>query len=482
MVTAKTSVKTRFLSKFLPPSSRRLVTALLPITLTSIVGIAVLVPSTLSTQGRLAIFAFLVAAILWSTTPINTAYVALISVIFLVFTGGISQEQLYGSLASHVIWLMIGAFVLGGAVKKTGLATRLTQSVVARADTVGSLFWLLTTVLIPLSFVIPSTSARAAVTLPIFRSIAGETKDKRILRALALLIPTIILVSTIVSLLGAGSHLVANDLLQQITGQQISFGQWVLYGLPFGVAASYISCWVIMRLFLNQRRLHQKLKIESVPQKPFSSSELKTLGIILLTVILWLTKNWHGLEIATVSIFGAMLLTMPNFGVMKWKDGVNAVSWNLIIFVGAALVLGRSLISSGAAQWIIDRIFTLTDIAQTQSHPMIFLLLAFICLTSHLYITSHTARAVVLVPPFLYLATSMQLNPVAVLFFTTAAMDYCLTFPVSSKALVIYKEMDEEATYTPRDLLRLSAVMVVVHFALMILFYYTYWHWIGLSL
>ena len=89
---------------------------------------------------------------------------------------------------------------------------------------------------IPLSFLIPSTSARAAVTLLIFRSIAAQTDDKRTLRTLALLIPTIILVSTIVSLLGAGSHLVANDLLQQITGQQISFGQWVLYGLPFGVA------------------------------------------------------------------------------------------------------------------------------------------------------------------------------------------------------------------------------------------------------
>ncbi|MEO0969245.1 MAG: SLC13 family permease, partial [Cyanobacteria bacterium J06639_18] len=171
-------------------------TFLIPITLILISGIGVLVPSTLSTQGRLAIFAFLLAAILWSTTSINTAYVALGSVIFLVFTGGISQEQLYGAFASHVVWLMIGAFVLGGAVQKTGLAKRLTEIVVARANTVGSLFWLLTTVLIPLSFLIPSTSGRAAVTVPIFRSIAIATDDKRVTRALALLMPTIILVPT----------------------------------------------------------------------------------------------------------------------------------------------------------------------------------------------------------------------------------------------------------------------------------------------
>lgn len=476
------AIKIRPLSKILPLKKGWLVTALLPLTLILVTGIAVLVPSTLPTQGRLAIFAFLLAAILWSMTSINAAYVALGSVMFLVLTGGISQEQLYGALASHVVWLMIGAFVLGGAVQKTGLATRLTQVVVARADTVGSLFWLLTTVLIPLSFLIPSTSGRAAVTVPIFRSIATATDDKRIIRALALLMPTIILVSTIVSFVGAGSHLVANDLLEQITGQQIYFGQWMLYGLPFGVVASYISCWVIMRLFLNKRRLHQKLEVQQTSQKPLSSLEIKTLGIVLLTVTLWLTQSLHGLEIATVSIFGAMLLTMPNFGVMKWKDGINAISWNLIIFVGAALVLGRSLISSGAAEWIINHIFALTDITGTKSHLMIFLLLAFISLTSHFYITSHTARAAVLVPPLLYLATSLQLNPVAVLFFSTLGMDYCLTFPVSSKALLIYQEMGTEATYKPADLLRLSAVLLVVHFALMVLFYYTYWNWIGLSL
>ncbi len=477
------AIKTKPLGKILPSLKKGGVrTFLIPITLILISGIGVLVPSTLSTQGRLAIFAFLLAAILWSTTSINTAYVALGSVIFLVFTGGISQEQLYGAFASHVVWLMIGAFVLGGAVQKTGLAKRLTEIVVARANTVGSLFWLLTTVLIPLSFLIPSTSGRAAVTVPIFRSIAIATDDKRITRALALLMPTIILVSTIISFVGAGSHLVANDLLLQITGQQISFGQWMLYGLPFGVIASYISCWVIMRLFLNKRRLHQKLEVQQTSQQPLTSLEIKTLVIVLLTVILWLTQSFHGLEIATVSIFGAMLLTMPNFGVIKWKDGINSVSWNLIIFVGAALVLGRSLISSGAAEWIIGHIFALTDITTTKSHLVIFLLLTIISLTSHFYITSHTARAAVLVPPLLYLATSLSLSPIAVLFLSTLGMDYCLTFPVSSKALLIYQEMGGEATYKPSDLLRLSAVLIVVHFALMILFYYTYWNWIGLSL
>lgn len=455
-------------------------TFLIPVLIT-IAAIAVSLPHSLPIQGRLALFTFLVATIFWSTTKINAAYVALGSAILLVLTGAISQEQFFASMGSDVVWLMIGAFILGDAVKQTGLAARLTHMVVAKANNVANLFWLLTTVLIPLSFLIPSTSGRAAVTYPVFRSITAAIDDKQIRRALCLLMPTIILVSTIVSLTGAGSHLVANDLLEQIAKQEISFGQWVLYGLPFGVIASYLSCWVISRMFLKTRQLQQPLTLPQLEMQSLSLTEQKTLGITLLMLFLWLTETWHGLEIATVTIMGAMLLTMPKFGVIQWKNSVKAVSWNLIIFVAATLTLGRSLIQSGASQWIFDHIFHWSDVRSAQSSLIIFLVLAIISLTSHIYMTSHTARAAALVPPLLYLASSLNVNPVAVLFLSTLGMDYCLTFPVSSKALLVYQDL-EEGGFRPKDLLRLSSVLIVIHLVLMVLFYYTWWRWVGLSL
>jgi len=465
---------------FFQTSSRWQMKSLIAIFLTSLSGVIVFLPNGLSIQGKLTIFVFLVAVILWSTTSINAGYVAMVSVLLLLLTGGISQEQFFESLGSDVVWLMIGAFVLGGAVKQTGLATRLTQMVAAKAHNVSSLFWLLTTVLIPLSFLIPSTSGRAAVTHPIFRSVAGATEDDRTRRAIALLMPTIILVSTIVSITGAGSHLIAQDLLQEIADEDISFSQWLVYGLPFGVVASYASCWVIMRLFLDKQRLQQKLNVEYLQTEPLSMPERKTLLIVLLMFALWVTEKLHGLEIATVTVIGAMILTAPNFGVMQWKDALKAVSWNLIIFVGATLVLGRALISSGASGWLINNIFQFSDINSAKSHFLILLLIAIISLTSHLYMTSHTARAAALVPPLLYLASSLNINPVAVLFLSTLGMDYCLTFPVSSKALMVYQDADEGFKAT--DLLRLSSVMIVIHFALILLFYYTWWRWVGLSL
>lgn len=293
--------------------------------------------------------------------------------------------------------------------------------------------------------------------------------------------PTIILVATITTLIGAGSHLIANDLLAQIADERISFARWALWGAPFGIVASYVSCWAIMWLFLDKDRLDQRLDIPRSGGSPFSAAERNTLVVLLLMVALWLTESLHGLEIATVTMVGALVLTLPGIGVMKWKDGLKAVSWNLIVFVGAALALGRALIDSGAAEWIIDRLFVVSGIRGTESVLLILLIIAFISLTSHVYMTSHAARAVALVPPMLYLASTLDLNPTAVLFISTLGMDYALTFPVSSKALLMFQEAEGE-TYQPADLLRLSSVLFIVHLMLILVFYYGYWQWTGLAL
>ncbi len=461
---------------------RWVVTAIWPIMSIILIAVLVLLPTSLNESSRIAIFIFSVAVILWAGTSFNGAYVALVATLSMVLTGVTPQEHFFTALASDVIWLMIGAFILGTAITTTGLAARLTSLVVNRASTVRGVFWLLTTVLIPMALVIPSTSGRAGVAIPLFHSIAAAADDQRISRALAILIPSIILVSTSCGLIAAGSHLVAIDLLNQISGMTISYFSWLLYGLPFGVAASYMTTWVIQYLFLNKKVLDQPLASSKQIKLRMSFSEKVTLCILLFMVGMWLTEHWHGIEIATTTIVGALLLTLPKkLGVLKWKNALAAVSWNLILFVGAATVMGKTLIDTGAAQWIIGNLFAASGILVNNDPLLILMVISLISLTSHVYMTSHTARAAALVPPLLFMASSQNLNPVAVLFISIVGMNYCLTFPVSSKALLMFYEL-ETTTYQPHDLLKLSAVLFALHLVLIILFYFGYWQWVGLAL
>lgn len=453
---------------------------LLPLALTIAAAAAVVLPASLSASARIALLAMLLAIVLWSTTSLPVTHVGLGAVMLLIVTGVSPEERLFDALSADVVWLMIGAFILGGAVEKTGLGVRLAELVIARARTVRGLFWLLTAALIPFSLFIPSVSGRALVALPIFRSITSVTGDRRVTRALALLFPSVILLSTICTLIGASSHLVANRLLGEVTGQRLSFGAWVLYGMPFGALASAAACAVILALFLDGERRGRRIQVPRRSRGPLSRAERITLAVGVTMVALWLSEAWHGHGSATVTLAGALVLTAP-FGALSWKEGVKAIDWNLLLFVCAALALGSALIDTGAARWIFEALIESSGVASDRGPLFVLASVGALSLTSHLYLTSHVARAVALCPILLHLAADLDLNPAAVIFIGTVGIDYCLTLPISSKALMMFQGSEGE-TFRPVDLMLLGAVLLLVHLGMIVAFYHAYWRWVGLAL
>lgn len=442
---------------------------------------AVSLPEALDWPARAAMLAFGGAAILWILTGLSAAYVAVAAAVFLVAVRAVEQRALIEGLGSKVVWLVIGTFVLGTAVERSGLAGRLTALIAGRGTSVGGLMWRLTLGIIPLAFLIPSTSGRATVLLPLHRSLTEADDDPRLAKAIGLLIPALIVISTICSLTGAGSHLVTVDLLERLSDQSIGFGQWMLWGLPFGVAACLITTFLIGRLFLDAEARARRVAEIEAPSGPLSAQEWRAGAVVLAMLGLWMTEGYHPFGIATVAIVGAVILTMPVVGVLDWEDGVEAVNWSLVLFIAASLVLGRALISTGAAKWLIGSALSASGLGPDSPTLPILLGLTVLGLTAHLYMVSHTARVVALLPPLLLLADRLGLNPVAVAFLANAGMDYCLTLPVSSKALLIFQG-EEPPAWTSTDLLKLGALLAPAYAVLMIATYYAFWAQTGLAL
>lgn len=418
------------------------------------------------------------ATIAWILLPIPPAYVALATVAALAALGVVPQAALTGLLGADIIWLMVGAFILGEAMTASQVAQRLNSFLLARAARVGQLFWMVSAVLLLLTFIIPSTSGRAAVLLPLHRSL-GEVLDTRSLRALALLIPTIILVTTIASLTGAGSHLIANDLLGELTGRRIGFLEWLLYGLPFAIAAAALSCLVVLRLFVPAPARARLLAIAAAPSRAWSRDERYVASVAVAMLASWLTEGLHGVGIAATALIGALLLTAPG-APLRWSQGLKAINLDLLVFVGAALLLGKALIETGAAAAVTGAMFARLGFADGMTPLALIAGLSALTLASHLLITSHAARAAALVPPLIALAATLKVDATALVFIGTVGMNYCQTLPVSSKALLMFQ--GEEAGLRPADLLRLSVVLAPAHLLLMIAFYFGYWRWVGLSL
>lgn len=449
-------------------------------------GVLVTLPDDLAPSARLALFGFVLATVLWTSSPLSPAYVALVAAAVVTVPAG-DQELLLASLGHDVVWLVVGAFVLGGALQATGLAERLVRAVVGRARTVGGVAWLLTAALLPLAFVVPSTSGRAAVMLPVHRGLSHHLGSPRASRMLAVLIPSVVLVSTTATLVGATSHLVAVDLLEQATGDTISFLQWAVWGVPFALAASAVTCLVVLRQSLTAAERERPVTGLSVGGGLWSRDERVAGAVLGTSLVAWLSEPLHGVGIATVTLVAALVLTAPVVGVTTWQEGLRHVSWSVVLFVAGALVLGQALVDTGAGAWLVDRLIGLSRLHELTSPIALVLVLAVLAVTTHLYVTSHTVRAVTIVPPLLAATAPLDLSPVAVVFLVTIGLDYCLTMPVSSKALLVFAEADDDARgggegLRPSDLVRLSAVLMPAFVALMVVTYVVWWQWTGLAL
>ncbi|PPA69425.1 SLC13 family permease [Jeotgalibacillus proteolyticus] len=438
----------------------------------------------LSYQGKAALFSFLSAMALWILTSLPAGYVAIGLILFMILLNAQPSGVLYQSLSEEVVWLMIGAFIIGEAFKKSGLTDRMSSYVIDRSTSISSAFKGVSAILILTAFFIPSTSGRAALSKP-FIDKFGEYLSAKERSTLSLLVPIIILMSTSATLIGAGSHIIGVSLLESTVGEGISFIQWFVWGTPFAVAISVISLYTIkwtLRPKGKEETQASDFTERSDPaaaQKTLGKKEKQTILFIILLVAGWMTESIHHYDIAFVTMVGAFIYMMPRYGVISWKEGIESVSWNLVLFVAAATALGKALGDTGVVSWTQKHMLSFLAVFESSPEWLLVLAILIVTVTSHLYITSHTTRAVVLIPGIILFSQTVGVDPVAMVFISLIGMNYCVTFPVSSKALLLFYEEGKDGI-DANDLLKISRILMPLYIGVMMLFYFTYWQWTGM--
>ncbi len=442
----------------------------------------------LNAHARIAFITFGLAILAWSFTKLNDTYVALAAAIVISLTGVVEPQKFFTSLGDSTIWLMMASFIIAAAVTASGLSNRLTKAVVSRVSTVGGLFYGLTAILLATAFIIPATSGRAALMLPVFIALCTAIANKRISIALSILFPAIILLSAVASLTGAGAHLVTAEIVSTMGGEKFTFARWMMLGLPFAAVSCFASTFVILRLFLTKEERHGKIQInaetlldkDSASEK-WSLQEKFALVIVIALVALWMTESLHGINSTMIALVGALLVTMPRIGTIKFKDGIKQINWNLLIFMAATLEMGEALIESGGAKWLVEKSFSAMQNFFSENALAVVFVVAVISLLSHLLINSRTARSSVLVPMVVLFAISLGFNATALAFISTAAAGFCLTLTVSAKPVMMFSQHDGD-TFQQSDLLRLSAVLLPLHLLLLIIFAFFVYPLLGLDL
>lgn len=437
----------------------------------------------LTGDARLTLAVFALATCAWIGTSIDDTYIALGAGLALTATGVISSETLFSTLGDETVWLLICAFVLAAAVARSGLAGRAAAFLVSGARGVRQLTHLTTAALVVTAFAVPATSGRAALALPVFLALAKVLADRRrLVVMLALLFPTVILLSAVATLIGAGAHLITVSVLWEATGERIGFTQWLLLGLPLAVVSSHLAAEAVLltttrradrkgpvRITLDDLQEHSEQPVTG----PWEPAETRCALLLATVVALWCSEPLHQVPPAVVALIGAVVAASPALGTVRLKDALGTVPWSLLLFMAATMAMGVALAESGAAKWLVGGV-------PLDVPPWLFLAVVIAVSTAaHLILQSRSARSSVLVPLVVAAAVGAGVNPVAAALASTAAAGFCHTLPASAKPVTLFAQIPGVPTYTPRDLLRLSAVLAPLTAATVLLCALTLWPLLG---
>ncbi|WP_234804082.1 SLC13 family permease [Ensifer adhaerens] len=431
---------------------------------------------------RLSLMVFATTLICWTIFDLPETPVALAGAAALAVTGAVGEEAVYAALGNDIVWLMMAASVIAAVLQASGLVERLAFRLLARFRDVSRLFWVVTPTIFVTAFVIPSTSARAAIFMPVFLGLASTIGRPGITRALALLFPSVILLSAAASLTGAGAHLVAVDFIRRSGGEAPGFLGWALLAAPFALLTSLIACGLILRFFLDEADRHWRLNLPAAPteKRAFSAQDKAILAVTAAIVAALATSDLHGIALPVVALVGALVLASEKISGMPFRKALKGVEWNLLLFLAGTLVIGEALLSTGTATELADRL--ISAFGQIGKPPawLVVLLAIAVATFAHIVIASRTARATVLIPAVALPLAGFGVSPANLIMVTAIGSGFCQTLMVSAKPVALFGGMEPPA-FSPSDLLRLAVMLALPFIALLALFALAIWPAVGLA-
>jgi solute carrier family 13 (sodium-dependent dicarboxylate transporter), member 2/3/5 len=443
-------------------------------------------PSDLSEVGQKALALFAGIFILYLTEAIPLAIASILVVPVAVLFGITNTKNALGGFGSSSVYLMLGAFILATAMVKSRLAERITYLIMkivgdsAVRITAGIVFANMV-----LAFLVPSTTARTAILLPVCISIIsvfgaeGRTKF-----AIALLLILVFTNSTISAgiLTASVPNPITVDYISKATGGHlITYGQWFIYGFPPALLMTGLTWWIVLKMYKPEKEripngtAYVTNKLAELG--PLTRDEKRSLYVFTLIVCLWVTGGWTKIDPTIACLAGVCLLFLPKVGFLTWGEADKGISWHILIMTGGGISLGDILVQTGAAKWLAATIFHGLGL-HGMSLVMVLIIVMLIVQYMHLFFVGTTPMATGLIPIIIGMADVLNVSP---LVFALPAGMIISGYPL----LMFYCTSPNILAYgtghlTVGDFPRVGFILCTIACIVYALCAVTYWRWLGL--
>lgn len=410
-------------------------------------------PENLSPAANAVLATAIWMAIWWITESVPIAVTALLPIILFPLTGGLDLKTTTASFGHRYVFLYMGGFMLAVAIEKWNLHKRIALSII---NLIGT-----NITLIILGFMIAtaflsmwiSNTATSVMMLPIGMAIIAQLKDNPETqedeneifgKALMLAIAYSASIGGVATLVGTPPNLVLAGIVQEIYGIEISFSQWMTFGLPISILL-LIICWVYLVRFafsFTQKEFpggKQEIKKQLHALGPVSYEEKWVLAVFIMTAMAWIFRSrilnkipgLEALDDTIIAMISAVILFLlpsqkPGEKIITWPEAVR-IPWGIILLFGGGLALAEGFKGSGLAEWIGLQMSSLEGLS------IIFIVLILIAAVNFLTeITSNLATTSMLLPILAPMALSLDVHPFLLMVGATVAASCAFMLPVAT--------------------------------------------------
>lgn len=289
-----------------------------------------------------------VTIVLWATSLLPEFITALLFFAAAMVAKIAPPDVIFGGFASSAFWLVFSGFVLGVAIRKTGLADRAARVLSARLTDswplmVGSVVLLS----YALAFVMPSNMGRIALLMPIVAAMAaraGINDGTRAWYGLALAVGfgTFQLSATILP--ANVPNLVMSGAAEGSYGIHLNYLPYLLLHTPvLGILKGLVLIGLICWLFPGKPHAPREL----APAGPMSRQEKRLAWLLAVVLIMWVSESWHGIGPAWTGLAAACVTLLPRVGFITGDEFASGVNMRTCIYVAGILGLAITVTQTG---------------------------------------------------------------------------------------------------------------------------------------
>ncbi|EHR62155.1 SLC13 family permease [Saccharomonospora cyanea] len=387
------------------------------------VAVFLLLPDSLSGPGKTTAAVAVLMAVWWVTEALPLAATALLPMVLFPFFGVSDIGDAAAPYADDIIFLFMGGFMIALAMQRWNLHKRIALRTVLAVGTKPVL--LVAGFMIATGFISMwvSNTATAVMMMPIGLSVLGLVSqlgdgkgDPNFATALMLGIAYAASIGSLATIIGTPPNTLLVGYLEENFDITISFGKWMLFGLPIAVVFLAVAWFVLTRVF-RPRLTSLPGGRELIRQQlddlgPMGRGEWNALAVFVLAALSWIViptladieavanaVPWLGnISDAGIAIAAAVLLfALPvdrrqGVRTLDW-DTAKELPWGILLLFGGGLSLSKHFTDTGLSEWIGQRVGALDAL------PLIVLVAVVALLVLLLTeLTSNTATAAAFLP------------------------------------------------------------------------------------